>query len=152
MLLAHDRVVLIAQPQIEREVGTNLELILHVAHPERAPQLPDAQFSVHVDRIHSVLHEIVRTAERDGRDGDAGARVVQVNAPDVSAHLEGVAPSDDAQVIDQGERGADLQVELVWAEVGEAGHAGDSDRSGSAHGVMEGGTVHPELGLIDGPA
>ena len=75
--LAHHRVILVPHTQIEGKVRTNLELILSVSHPERPAHLADSQDIIHTDRIDSILHEIVRTVERNGRQGDAGARVVQ---------------------------------------------------------------------------
>src|SRR6266487_5730515 len=49
--LFSDRVVLVSQPEIQREIGAHLKFILAVAHPQSTPHAPDAQRRVIAHRI-----------------------------------------------------------------------------------------------------
>ncbi len=58
---------------------------------------------------------------------------------------------DDAQVVAPGKRGADLQVNLVRAQVGEPGHTLHPDGSSADHRMVEGRTVHSKFRLVEHP-
>ena len=55
----------------------------------------------------------------------------------------------DGQVVAPGERGTDLQVKLIRAQVGEPGHALHSDGSRSDHWMVERGPVHAKLPFVE---
>ena len=57
-----------------------------------------------------IVDQVLRTGISERRDGQRGARIVQPDAPDFHAHLPGVTPAHDGEIVQVVERGADLQV------------------------------------------
>src|SRR5215472_13784642 len=112
MHLFQDRVVLVSQSVIEREVGAHLERVLRVGHKIGAAMAGEVQCPNEEIIIKSVVNEILWASVRECRVSKHRlARIVKAVALDAHPDLNGVPPLNDAQVIVRVYRGPDLLVE-----------------------------------------
>ncbi len=145
--LVRHRIVLIAQPQVQCEIRGDLEFVLCVARGEGAPVADHALALQISGRRRGVVDEILGRVVAEGGCGQGVAGVVQADAPDVHAELEGMPAADHGEVIDVGEGGADLGIErgVAYAVEGAGAHG---DRRSAIGPVVVVGAIQPKLDLV----
>ena len=148
LYLADNRVVFISNAEVQSQIGTDLKLVLPITHPEGPPHAADAQRPVDPDRVDDVVQVIVEAVVRNRGVVDRIAGIVQADAADIFAQLEGVPSANDREVIDDREGGSDFDIERVGAEVTKIG---DSDNGGhlANGGMVESRAVHTRLDFVD---
>ena len=154
MNLVKDVVKAVADAEIQREVGAELPLVLRVG-----VHLGLAQ-AIHRQRViigggADGIDEKAGRGKIEGRIDDRSVgrvSLVELDAADFDAELEGVCSANHGQIVDVGKRIAHAGVEFV---VGQGGEAGDSDRvrkiCESLVGGEDGAAIEAELQFIDEP-
>src|SRR5262249_10207332 len=87
----HDRIEFVAQAQVQRQVRRHLEFILEVTLIKGAAVSYYAFAFEQSGRVSLVVDEVVGRRKTDRRGGDCVAGVIELNAPDVNAGLQGMA-------------------------------------------------------------
>ncbi len=114
--LVRHGVKLVAQSQVQSKLRVHFEIVLEIAHGERAPVADYALALELSGRSSGIVDEIGRRSIADRLGGERVAGVIQPDAADFNAGLEGVTAADHGQVIDVVERGADFGVERGAAD------------------------------------
>ena len=143
-----DRVVFVAQSEIERQVRSDPEIVLRIALKKR-PAVPDHSFSLKISGgVGLVIDEVVVRRVGDRRRRQRIAGVIQLDAADVDSELQRVTAADHRQVIDIGESRADFGIERGVADAVEGRNAGGY-RRGPISPVVIVGAIQPELDFVD---